>query len=148
MSPLRTSAILSPSPASCPLQDGYVVHRESKTCFRPVESPLLKWTDARDKCAIDGETLAILEPVEKLEFLVQYFRANPTGQCSLLTLQRYALLILIAVRKGLILFSTSSYYEFCMSVFFSLSALSLQLWSVDWLRLNFWSGDSLFHFIF
>ena len=65
---------------SCPFQDGYVVHRESRTCFRPVESPILKWEDARDKCASDGEILAILQPVDKLEFLILHFRTNPVGQ--------------------------------------------------------------------
>ena len=40
---------------------------------------MLGWTDARDKCISDGGTLAILEPVEKLEFLILHFRTNPTG---------------------------------------------------------------------
>ena len=40
---------------------------------------MLMWTDARDKCASDGGTLAILEPVEKLEFFILHFRTNPTG---------------------------------------------------------------------
>ncbi|KAK7108004.1 hypothetical protein V1264_015810 [Littorina saxatilis] len=61
---------------SCPLEAGYVVHRRSGACFRPVEDPDT-WLEAREKCVEQNETLAVLDPVEKLDFLINFFRTNP-----------------------------------------------------------------------
>ncbi|XP_070188743.1 uncharacterized protein [Littorina saxatilis] len=64
------------STASCPRGASYVIDRVSMTCYRPVTSPKLTWTAARDTCRDNGEELTVLEPVAKAHFVTSFLYAN------------------------------------------------------------------------
>ncbi|KAK7491329.1 hypothetical protein BaRGS_00017430, partial [Batillaria attramentaria] len=61
---------------SCPREDGYVIDRLTSTCFRPVKTPMLNWNDAENACIAAGESLAVLDPIERLDFLHNFFKRN------------------------------------------------------------------------
>nr|KAG5702793.1 hypothetical protein BaRGS_001875 [Batillaria attramentaria] len=61
---------------SCPLEEGYIIDRLTSTCYRPVKSPALMWEDAESVCGAAGGSLAVLEPIERLDFLYNFFIRN------------------------------------------------------------------------
>ncbi|XP_076445521.1 uncharacterized protein LOC143283231 [Babylonia areolata] len=55
---------------------GYANDRLTATCYRLVTSPVLNWTNARDACFNNNETLVVLEPVEKASFILDFVITN------------------------------------------------------------------------
>ncbi|KAK7491328.1 hypothetical protein BaRGS_00017429, partial [Batillaria attramentaria] len=61
---------------SCPLEEGYIIDRLTSMCYRPVKEPKLVWNDTENACAAAGDSLAVLDPIERLDFLYNFFNRN------------------------------------------------------------------------
>ena len=60
---------------SCHTDTGNVADEQSNTCFRIVKDDK-DWLGARAACEQKGERLAVLEPVKKAQFLIDFMLGN------------------------------------------------------------------------